>query len=283
MARNVHTFFFLLVIVLLSSQSNGFSVSSSLKKTRSEKFYGRVPQNLSLSNLVSLRGGDMSEMLKDAWEWNANLGAPAALVAGAVIATFSDKKEDLTANEDDKRWVKRVKRLCRFFLLSSFVLEVICIFVTTVTGTMLMTHGDGLSVKALGTASKSPLGLMNHNFEFEYLTSRVTFIQGLFHWMMAVLLETIIPSESETKSAIFINQFFASIMGTLIVFMFGFYNSHMTFYKDFGAMILKYVGVVFKRYFWYWPWRPTSYLIVPAVALNFYMAKRAMDAIQEEN
>ncbi len=281
MTRIYHNFLLLLLVFL--SQSDGFSISSPLKKSRPVKIYGRVPQKLSLSNLVALRGGDLGGMLKDAWEWNANLGAPAALVAGAVIATFSDKKEDLTAKEDDERWVKRVKRLCNFFLLSSFVLEVICIFVTTVTGTMLLTHGDGIVVKALDSSRKSPLGLMNHHFEFEYLTSRVTFIQGLFHWLLAVLCETIIPTESETKSASYINQFLASLMATLMVFMAGFYNAHMSFYKDYGAMLSRYAGVVFRRYFWYWPWRPVSYLIVPAVVANIYMAKRAWDAIQEEN
>ena len=74
----------------------------------------------------------------EAFEWCSNLGAPAALVAGAVLATLSQTREDLAPNIQDPRWVRVAKKLCRALLLSSFAMEIFCIFVTTVTGTMLL-------------------------------------------------------------------------------------------------------------------------------------------------
>ena len=70
----------------------------------------------------------------DAWEWTAGLGAPAALVAGAVLVTLSETREQMQPKSKDKRWIRLSKQAFRFLIMSSFALEVISIFVSTVTG-----------------------------------------------------------------------------------------------------------------------------------------------------
>ena len=114
----------------------------------------------------SLRGGVSDDVLaSEAFQWCSNLGAPAALVAGAVLATLSSTRNELTPLETDGHGAQLRKKICRvrsyvkeyiiakaassmmlssfqisrclallqFLLLSAFAFEVFCIFVTTVT------------------------------------------------------------------------------------------------------------------------------------------------------
>ena len=68
------------------------------------------------------------------WGWTSSLGAPAALVAGAVLVTLGETRQDLAPKRGDKKWIRVTKMLIRFLLLSSFAMEVLSIFVSTVTG-----------------------------------------------------------------------------------------------------------------------------------------------------
>lgn len=105
----------------------------------------------SLPSLLLLQGGaipDDATLAMGAFEWCSNLGSPSALVAGAVLATLSQTRENLVPRVTDNSWIQFAKKLCRALLLSAFALEIVCIFVTTVTGTMLLAHGDRI---ALGT------------------------------------------------------------------------------------------------------------------------------------
>lgn len=132
--------------------------------------------------------------INSCWEWTAGLGAPAALVAGAVLVTLSESRQDLTPRKKDRNWVRVVKQLTRFLLLSSFALEVVSIFVSTVTGSVLLSHGEvATAAKAIGYTS--PLGLLYHHHEFEYLTIQMGFLQGLIHWLGAVGLELMVPKQ----------------------------------------------------------------------------------------
>lgn len=65
----------------------------------------RVP-----SSLVTLRGGG-DEFIDVAYGWCVNLGAPAALVAGAVIATIYEniRQGDLEVKRGDTPYVKYAK------------------------------------------------------------------------------------------------------------------------------------------------------------------------------
>lgn len=107
---------------------------------------------------------DDTQTAFDAWEWTANIGAPAALVAGAVLVTLSETREDTSPRKDDPNWVRRMKQSMRFLLLTSFALEVISIFVSTMTGSVLLGHGPQTSAKkAVGYLS--PLQLLHHHHE----------------------------------------------------------------------------------------------------------------------
>jgi hypothetical protein len=78
----------------------------------------------------------------DAYGWCCSLGAPSALVAAAVVATIYENihSGDLEIVASDGRWVQLGKKLTRLLLLSAFALETMSIFVTTVTGTMLLSR-----------------------------------------------------------------------------------------------------------------------------------------------
>ena len=106
--------------------------------------------------------------------------------------------------------------------MSSFALEVVSIFVSTVTGTVLLSHGAQVTKKMVGYVA--PLELLHHHHEFEYLTIQIGFLQGLFNWLIAVALQQIIPKkEKETKSAQRMNKCMAGIV-TLCIWIQAFYN-----------------------------------------------------------
>lgn len=121
-----------------------------------------------------------NDVVYQCFEWACNLGAPAALVAGAVIATIYENLSsgDLGPKAEDSFLTGFAKKSVVVLLLSSFILQIISIFSTTITGTMLLSR----NMDELVAASKAttPLGWMKENFEFEYLTGRICFLQGLF-------------------------------------------------------------------------------------------------------
>ena len=65
-----------------------------------------------------------------------NLGAPAALVGGAALASVYELKSDLAPDRKDKSWVSVTKKATLVLMLSAFALEISCVFLTTVTGTV---------------------------------------------------------------------------------------------------------------------------------------------------
>jgi len=114
-------------------------LSTTGSATRLFSFRAAVASSRPIDKLVwltaAIRGGTSDDVLAaEAFDWCSNLGAPAALVAGAVLATLSSTRNELTPRETDAPGVQWRKKICRFLLLSAFALEVFCIFVTTVTG-----------------------------------------------------------------------------------------------------------------------------------------------------
>ena len=91
------------------------------------------------SDVLLLRGGsnvpDVADLAMGAYDWCGNLGAPSALVAGAVVATLYENMQsgDLALDRDDTRLVAATKKLTRMLLVSAFTLETVSIFVTTVS------------------------------------------------------------------------------------------------------------------------------------------------------
>ena len=105
--------------------------------------------------------GDVSDIVEGAYDWCINLGAPSALVAGAVLVTLSETREETAPRKHDFWWVRKAKMTMRFLLLSSFALEVISIFVSTMTGSVLLGHGP--AKKPVGY--ESALQLLHHHHE----------------------------------------------------------------------------------------------------------------------
>jgi hypothetical protein len=145
-----------------------------------------APREIVTALMLSIpRGGQVSDddLAQAAFDWTSQLGAPAALVAGAVLATLSETRESLVPHKNDKVWIRVAKKLCRALLLSSFAFEVFCIFVTTVTGTMLLSHGDVPAGQHAGIHYHSPMG---------FLVGFTTVIRlhfRLFHYLMLVVYE----------------------------------------------------------------------------------------------
>ena len=228
------------------------------------------------SALLDLRGGgDSDEFVGLAYDWATNLGAPAALVAGAVIATLYENMASgtLDTERSDARWVKIAKKVTRLLLVTAFILQIVCIFCTTILGTHL------LSLPAVNTKASSALEYLRINFEFEYLTSRIAFIQGLITWIAAVALEHAIPQgHIETEERRRMDVLIASSLTTLIILMISFYNGHMDFYANYFDMLCQYGKVAWTRYVYMWPPRVMTVLALPPFAISIvYFFKVFLD------
>jgi hypothetical protein len=229
------------------------------------------------TSLVTLRGGaGGGELAKLAYDWCMNLGQPAALVAGAVVATLYENVRggELEVRPDDVPYAKYATKMTTFLLMTAFALQIICIFVTTVTGTMLLSRAPFEN-----TVATTGLGYLREHFEFEYLTCRITFLQGLLNWLGAVALEHTIPREKEGKAALKVNKFIASSILTLIVLLISFYNNHMTFYHNYLHMLWRWTHITFVRYVGHWPPRPMAFAYVPSAIITCVLL---VDAIRNK-
>ena len=205
-----------------------------------------VPRGGSIVDVVP-ETVDIGHLIDDAYLWCCSLGAPSALVAAAVVATIYENMHsgDLEIGETDGRWVQLGKKLTRLLLLSAFALETLSIFVTTVTGTMLLSRKYDQMLIANKDVT-TPMEFLKENYEFEYLTASITFLQGLMHWLAAIALGHVLPSPGDapdmpTEAAL--NKFIAWGMGTLILLMISFFNNHITFYKNYGSMLMRWLYV----------------------------------------
>jgi len=132
-----------------------------------------IDTSSSLRALPSVFGTvEFSDLLYDdtstafeAWEWTSNMGAPAALIAAAVLVTLSETRLETSPNKGDKTWIRFLKRCMRVLLMSSFAFEVASIFVGNMTGSMLLGHGPQTAVKKV-VGYMSPLQLLHHHHEW---------------------------------------------------------------------------------------------------------------------
>ena len=107
---------------------------------------------------------DSTSTAFDAWEWTNGMGAPAALIAGAVLVTLCESRESSSPRKNDKNSTRLLKMSMRFLLCSSFLLEVVAIFVGTMTGTLLLGRGEQ-TVASKMVGYMSGLQLLHHHHE----------------------------------------------------------------------------------------------------------------------
>ena len=222
-----------------------------------------------------LRGGasceNCNELASSAYDWAINLGAPAALVAGAVVATIYEnlRSGSLDIQKNDNVYTRFAKKTTSLLLYSSFALQMISIFVTTITGTMLLSK-DFSNLESTANHLHTPLQFLHEHFEFEYLTSRLSFLQGLLNWLGGVALEHTIRRKEEGLAAYKMNTFVASATCTLILLLFSFYNAHLTFYKNYFDMWMTWIRITFQRFFLHYPPRPLAVLFIPCSLYTIY-------------
>jgi hypothetical protein len=228
---------------------------------------GNSNSNSNINSIsLSLRGGsavaDTAQLVEQAYGWATNLGAPAALVAGAVIATLYEtlSSGSLDVNETtDPKWVQVAKKATRILLVSAFIMQTICIFCTTVLGTQL------ISDPPLASNAVTSVQYLQEHYEFEVLTIKLSFLQGLVTWLAAIAIEHAIPQDpNEPANRRNMDMLIASSLTTLIIAMLAFYNTHMNFYNNFLQMLHRYAIVVFQRYFAHWPPKPLTVLAIPS-------------------
>lgn len=222
-----------------------------------------------VEKLISMRGGgggaNVDDFVEDAYDWCINLGAPAALIAGAVIGTLYENARggQLELRVGDTPYVKGAKKLTSILLLSAFALQIISIFVTTVTGTVLRSQ----DFTNTATKAHNALEFMRENFEFEYLTANLSFLQGLLHWLGAVAVEFTIPSETEGRTAPKMDKFVAASLSTLILVLISFYNRHLTFYDNYFKMLIRWFFVSANKFF---SFGPMAFFYVPGIFLSLF-------------
>jgi hypothetical protein len=95
---------------------------------------------VSLQIISNIRGGgeiDASKIVDESYGWLMSLGAPAALVAGAVIGSLYEfnRNDDLELEKKDGKLIKTAKKFSKLLLVFAFALELLSIFVVTVMGT----------------------------------------------------------------------------------------------------------------------------------------------------
>lgn len=178
-----------------------------------------------------------------AYKWMSGLGTPAALIAGGALTCFFETGQDLAIQKGEKYWVSVMKQLAKLLFLTAFALNIACMYVTTVTGTMLL--GKGVPNPLAGSACF----MLNRELEFEYLFSRIAFFQGLLHWLIGVALHQLRPMPNASKASIY-QQFSASAgIITSVIYMVSFYNKHISYYKDYSEMLRRLVFLWFERYY----------------------------------
>lgn len=123
--------------------------------------------------------------------------------------------------------------------------------------------------------------LQHHRFEF--LTTQIFFLQGLFNWLAAVAVELVLPKKRETNSARRMNRCLAAWLTTMIVWMLAFYNHHLSFYADYATMLWRWGGLFIKQYFTEWPLRPMSFVYVPSIGYSLWLTWKAFRDDHEDD
>jgi hypothetical protein len=264
--------------MLCGTASAGYSISSMLT-TRRKKTPGTAG---------SIRGAaapdgpseEIEALAGESFDWLANLGAPAALVAGAIMATLVEQGDFLrTTTRDTKQWARYMKRSAHVLLITALAMSLFSIFGTTVTGTMLKGLGDGHKTDWVETTS--PMAFMHQNLPFEFLICRFCFLQGLLNWMLGLSLMYIGNAPAAGgKASTKIYFFFGFLLLSVVMLMVAFLNKHMSFYANYMGMVAHFAEVFVKQYFLCENVRPMAWT---AAAVFFTSFKYLVEAIVAED
>lgn len=234
---------------------------------------------------------DYDHLVDGAYGWCCNLGAPSALVAGAVVASIyenmSNPNSDYDPSKGDTKLIGFGKKLVRWLLITAFAFEALCIFVMTVTGTMLLSEDvDSMIHQGIVRSAKTPLQFLHDHFEFEYITGHITFLQGLLNWFIAIAVSHAIPAgdgqQLVSSSTTTMNQFLAIILFTTTVFMLSIYNKHIYFYDNYGVMLHRWFQLILQRFI-IWPPRPLSFILFPAMVLSLVLGIKVFFTTQHDH
>lgn len=205
--------------------------------------------------------------------WMNGMRTPAALVAGSALSSLSDTTVDY---DFDKRSVRYLKHAMRFALLTSFMLELVVIFIATVTATKLLGNADLPS--PTDCVAASAVGLMHREFEFEYVALRFCFLQGLLNWLAGVAVKFSLPAMDEKKPEPerALAKLYSRAVVTMVLFMLAFYQRHLAFYGNYLSMMHRLLILGASKMLL--PIRPTSSLMLLALAGTFQTLVTAVRA-----
>lgn len=228
-----------------------------------------------------------TDVTADCFGWLANLGAPAALVAGAALAGFFEMRERLTPLDSDTRLQKLTKVLASLLLLSAFVFEICCVYVTTVTGTLLMGNGSQVALgRGFDPVGLSPMGMLQRELEFEYLVSRVGFLQGLLNWLSGMSLIIALPRDPGEPSSRLMRQMeivCSLLIFTTVLLMLSFLNKHISGYHNYGHMLWRVVRLLTTKFFLQWPPRPVAMAAATTFGTSLVVLGRAFrDSLRKQ-
>lgn len=168
----------------------------------------------------------------------------------------------LEPRTSDARGARLAKKIVTLLLLSSFAFSISNIFVTTVTGTVLMANADLGALSVPNTVlSQSSIGVLHKEYEFEFLLARISFLQGLLNWIAGLAIELAIPKPSESRVTRKLSQAAAAGLSTMLLLMLSFYNDHDVFHADYGGMLRRFAELSIARFVRFPPG------ILPALAL----------------
>lgn len=147
-----------------------------------------LPSTISTS-LLALRGGDAATLVKDfsgdAAGYFSGIRTPASLILGASLgALFAPSFQP-----EDMKFKTPAERLCvRFYnscVLVSFMLSLCTLATATAAGVTIM-HGN------FDPMAASAYQLLFREFEFEFTTTRLSYLSSLLSFILGVLSRTLV-------------------------------------------------------------------------------------------
>jgi len=219
-------------------------------------------------------GVSMMDQSTQAYEWTVNIATAAALVAGASLASLFDHGLHVELSEARviggppiAALLHNVRMFSSVLLALAFAFEIMTVFTATVTGTLLLSRGQALH--KFDTIAFSATGMLQRELEFEYILIRAGFFQGMLNWLAAIGLRLFVSlaTPPEAISSDMVEQAKDAIdtpalaqkrlcLGTglmltmvaLTMMMVAFYNYHLSFYKNYPAMLERLRHLAWKRY-----------------------------------